>query len=369
MRAVKSREQIFLFLLYPALFLLLLWVTNAPPRFLVLLADGNLIENDESLFYLLGSLTFLAWFIQARIYRTKAFPYLLWGLFALLLGMEEIDWGQKVLGLHPGSLMLKGKLTQLQTVTLTAFIPIKDIKPLMHGVFFIWGVLFPLLFLILPRLRARLFNRGLIFPSLSGAFGLCLGQLLRIIVHRYFLQYADYVFLEWEICDFFNSLVLWITALESREFLKIPEKPAQKRKSEGGALWSAWGLLAVYCAFLLWAFYFKIPGRWPIPAYEGCDVTAKMYLTIAGNYYLERDDWQTGLPYLEKAQSEDWNDPKMHLGLLKGYLLKKDQAGSLKQIEWFARTEERGRPQLPMIEEAVKQNRLNEALQFYRFYF
>jgi len=59
----------------------------------------------------------------------------------------------------------------------------------------------------------------------------------------------------------------------------------------------------------------------------------------------------------------------MHLGLLKGYLLKKDQAGSLKQIEWFARTEERGRPQLPMIEEAVKQNRLNEALQFYRFYF
>jgi len=365
MAAARSR-QLILALVYAALFLLLLWVKNHPPQFLVLLADGNLIENDEALFYFLAGLTFLFRFIQARGEQSLAFPYLLWGLLALFLGMEEIDWGQKILGLHPGILMLHGKATQLQTFTLTAFLPIKDIKPLMHGVFFVWGVVFPLLFLAFPKLREKLFGWGLIFPSLSGTFGLVLGLVLRILVHRYYLHYADYVFLEWEICDFFTALVLWVTALESSEFLRRGNPP--RKKSRFSPLWLVWGLLAVYCGFLLWAFYFRILGRWPVPAYEGYDVTAKMYLTIAGNYYMSFDDYRRGLPLLEKAQSEDWSDPKMHLGLLKGYLLKGDQNKALKQVEWFEKSSERGEPAFPVIGEAVAANQLERALKLYRFY-
>jgi len=317
--SLKARRE----LLYPLLFLflggMLLLAASRPPLFLAITAEDCLLENLGEIFLFLA----INLFLMSAWKKTRGKPswgYWLMAAFCLLLALEEIDWGQRIF-MRLGPVHLPAFITAhgSDRITLRAFLPAqvlggRPLKFLLHLAFLLWGFVLPLLGAIFPRLGKKLKEGALPFPSLGIGFGILTGQAVSLMVEKIYTQnLACNAFLVWEAADFFNYLVLLLTAGEKFAALRgRGVSPGWQRP-----LLTVLILLEILIMSLIVAFGGEFP---PLATGKPPQRTDLEIYTVLGNYYRQKGEAQEAKKYLEIAVFNNWCDPLAWYGLGEIYL-------------------------------------------------
>lgn len=250
-RRLRSRELVFahgLSFLAILLALGILWLTYIGDRnaYAWLLKEDRLVEwLTFGCFAGAGFLSLVLAFHGRRFQGMRNWFFILFGLFCILCALEEISWGQRVVGVKTPEFFLKHSDQKEVNVhnVLQKDLGIKT-RVAVGWVFGLYGVLLPLMTLF-PRIAATLHRIGLRVPPLSLVPGFLAASLL-VIFDRPTggeEEFGEFLF---GLC-FFLFMVL--------EHLRLQEPTVDWTQAESRAVflrrkWFLYGSVAMLAAFL-----------------------------------------------------------------------------------------------------------------------
>jgi len=323
-KKLKARRHILYLTGFLFLGGLILLASANPERFIPLVVEDCLLENWGEIFLFLAFDLFLLIALRNTGKKT-AWGYWLMAALCFFLAMEEIDWLQRIF-MRLGPVYLPDFITQqgADRFTVRAFLPSqvlggRPLKFLLHLAFLVWGVFLPVLAGLFPRLGKKIREAGFPFPALSLSFGILLGQAISFLIEKtYTPGLSRNAFFVWEAADFFNYLVLLLTALEA--WLTV--SPRGKNQNWKWLVFPIGGiaLLQALIMFCIISFGGEFP---PLKTGKPPARTDLEIYTVLGNYYLEKGDLKPAERYLTPAAQAGWIDPAAYLGLGKIYLKEK----------------------------------------------
>ncbi|MCD6309085.1 MAG: hypothetical protein J7M18_00100, partial [Candidatus Eremiobacteraeota bacterium] len=309
-----------------------------PPLFIPFIAEDRFVENLEILFLFLAfDLFLLSYFMPGRKIETR-WPLLIGATITGFLAMEELDWAQRLITRFmpfptPEIFTIYGG----DRISARSFLKSevwfgKPGKTALHLLFVLWGIVIPMLGMIIPGLKKYLIRKNFPYPPFVAVISVITGVLLSSVIESFYLsRWSKNAYFCWEVADFYAYLALFLTS--GAVYIKLKE--IEKAEKPGR---STWGIYLVEGLVLAQALVFALtvtgPGMWPPPTggrpFSRTDLA---FYTVLGSYHLEMGQVDKAKAELEIPASHNWPDPFAYLNLARIYKKEKRYENAVSELK------------------------------------